>query len=167
MTNFQFRPFRRSWRKEFGGKQAPETMTCLLLILRKWQEVLNQYIHCVQDQCSFPPEGGLGLMKYQCSGRMDCFSRKELVENKLSWESHTRRYKLSQTTNLTDMMFEKQVGGTPHNPIWDIWSDVQTRVGTPHISIKVVWSDVHTRVGTLHKILRCLRSRGGKGHRTY
>ena len=81
MTNFQFRPFRRSWRKEFGGKQAPETMTCLLLILRKWQEVLNQYIHCVQDQCSFPSEGGLGLMKYQCSGRMDCFSRKELVEN--------------------------------------------------------------------------------------
>ena len=34
-------------------------------------------------------------------------------------------------------------GGTPHIPIWNIWSNVQTRVGTPH------------------KILRCLRSRGG------
>ena len=38
-----------------------------------------------------------------------------------------------------------------------------------------IWSDVQNRMGTLHKILRCLRSRGGRtphmfkqrwGHRT-
>ena len=68
--------------------------------------------------------------------------------------------------------------GTPHNPIRDIWSDVQTRVGTPHkilrclrsrggrgtphIPNEVMWSDVQTRVGTPHKALEQL----GWGHRT-
>ena len=57
-------------------------------------------------------------------------------------------------------------GGTPHIPIWDIWSEAQNG-RTPHILIEVIWTDFQTRVGTPHKDLRCLRSRGGGGHRIF
>ena len=50
---------------------------------------------------------------------------------------------LARLTSELIICFRIRWGGTPHIPIWDIWSDVQTRVGTPH------------------KILRCLRSRRG------
>ena len=36
--------------------------------------------------------------------------------------------------------------------------------GTPHIPIKDIWSDVQTRVGTPHKTLRYFRSRGWTPH---
>ena len=29
--------------------------------------------------------------------------------------------------------------------------------------IEVIWSEVQTKVGTPHKLLRCFRSRGGRG----
>ena len=43
---------------------------------------------------------------------------------------------------------------------------LRIRGGTPHIPIWIIWSDVITRVGTPHKILRYFWSRGG-GHRTF
>ena len=69
-------------------------------------------------------------------------------------------------------MFENLGGGTLYNPIWDIWSDVQTRVGTPHkilrclrsrggtphIPIWDIWSDVQTRVGTQHISIKVIWS---------
>ena len=68
--------------------------------------------------------------------------------------------------------------GTPHIPIYDIWTDAQTRVrtpykilrsfkkqrGDPHIPFEGIWSDDQPRVGTPHMILRCLEAEGDTTH---
>ena len=39
-------------------------------------------------------------------------------------------------TKFYEVVLEAE-GGTPHIPIWNIWSNVQTRVGTPHKILRI------------------------------
>ena len=75
--------------------------------------------------------------------------------NKLSWECHTRRYKLSNTDNSTSAKVSVLIGSSDvhtrvGNAKHENMFNVNTRVGTFHMKM---CSNIHTRVGCVKMII--------------